>query len=103
MKIKTRGKSEDNYCIRSEVSDAAVNEHLIERVDYIVSDNLLQDETFKYSQDEMLDLSETYRIALNMDKKQLAVFVVAALEKFPFMVIQCVGEAVVETLERGRK
>lgn len=95
---------QDNEIIRSEPSDAMINEELCERVDYVVEDSLLHDETFKYRKEEMRDLSEMYRIAMNMDKKQLAVFVCAALDKYTFMVFQNVAEFVINLLnERGRK
>lgn len=98
--VKQRGYFEDNEFIRGVPVTAVINEPVMQRVDYVVEDTLLHDETFKYSEEELADLSEEYRIAMNMDKKQLATFVVAALDKYPFMVMQCVAELVIE---RGKR
>lgn len=90
---KWRRQYDDKYAIYGNESDGAINVQLMDRIDYVIDGDMLQDETFKYSNDELRDLSELYRMALNMDKKQLAVCVTAAIVKHPMMVFQLLAES----------
>ena len=76
-----------------------VNQDLIDRVDWIVDDDvLLHDDTFKVhekNEQEARHLSELYRITENMTKKELAVVAGVACEKYPFMVMQVIAEYLV--------
>lgn len=99
MSMWTR-KYDDNYCVYGSESDGAVNMPMLERIDYVLEDTSLHDDTIKWTADEMRDLSELYRMVLNMDRKQIAVLIAASIEKEPYLVFQMLAEAF---NERGRK
>ena len=78
-----------------------VNRELLDRIEWIVDDDiLLHDDTFKIhdkNEQEARHLSELYRVADNMDKKELAVVAAVACDKHPFMVMQIVAEYLIRT------
>ena len=80
-----------------------INYDLIDRVDWIVDEDvLLHDDTFKIhdkDEQEARHLSELYRIADNMTKKELAVMAGVAAEKYPFMVMQVIAEYLIRHRE----
>ena len=80
-----------------------INQEVVDRTNWIVDDDvLLHDDTFKVDDrnlEEVRHLSELYRVVNNMDKKELAICVGVAAEKYPFMVMQCVAESVMRIRE----
>ena len=75
-----------------------INEDLYKRVDWLMEDTLLHDETYKTwekadpEQQEKMHLSELKRLFDGMTKSDFAVAVIVALENYPYMVLQCVAE-----------
>lgn len=92
-------KYDENYAVYGHEGDGAINKPVLDRIDYVLEDTLLHDDTVKWTDDEMRDLSELYRMALNMDKKQIAVIIAAAIEKEPYLIYQMMAE---EFNERGK-
>ena len=82
--------------LQDQMSDGYINKELLDRVDWIVDDDvLLHDDTFKIhekNESEARHLSELYRLSENMTKKELAVIAGVACEKHPFMIMQIVAE-----------
>lgn len=83
-----------------------INRDILERTAWIGGDTILHDDTFKIhdsEREEARHLSELYRLASGMDKRELAVVAAAAMEKHPFMVMQIVAEYVVRLKEGEHK
>ena len=84
-----------------------IDRKLIDRVDWIMDDSILHDDTFKkwehdIDQQEEMHLSELYRVLENFTKTDLAVATIVAMENYPFMVLQIVAEYLVNK-ERSQK
>ena len=82
-----------------------INEDLNARIDWIVDDVLLHDETFKewehdITKQERMHLSELGRICQNFSKTDFAAVVITAMENYPMMVLQVVAEYV-QRLKEG--
>lgn len=79
-----------------------INQDILDRTEWVMNDSILHDETFKIhddDQDEARHLSKLWRMALAMDKRELAIVAAAAMQKHPFMVMQIVAEYVVRIKE----
>jgi len=92
---------------RKREDEPFINEELNERIDWIVDDVLLHDETFKewehdISKQERMHLSELGRICQNFSKTDFAAVVITAMENYPLMVLQIVAEYV-QRLKEGEK
>ena len=77
-----------------------INTDLIDRINWVVDDSILHDETWKewehdIDKQEQMHLSELYRMLENFTKTDLAVATVVAMENFPFMVLQIVAEYII--------
>jgi hypothetical protein len=77
-----------------------INTDLIDRVDWIVDDSILHDDTWKewehdIDKQEEMHLSELYRMLENFTQTDLAVATIVAMENYPFMVLQIVAEYIV--------
>ena len=77
-----------------------INDNLLDRVDWIIDDVLLHDDTWKewehdIDHQEEMHLSELYRVIENFTKTDLAVATIVAMENYPFMVLQIVAEYLV--------
>lgn len=84
-----------------------INEELNNRVDWIVDDVILHDDTFKtwehdLDKQEQMHLSELGRICQNFTKSDFAAVVITAMENYPFMVLQIVAEYVIRKKEGER-
>ena len=84
-----------------------INDELNDRIDWIVDDVLLHDETFKewehdIDKQERMHLSELGRICQNFSKTDFAAVVITAMENYPLMVLQIVAEYV-QRLKEGEK
>ena len=82
-----------------------INEELNERIDWVVDDVLLHDDTFKewehdISKQERMHLSELGRICQNFSKTDFAAVVITAMENYPFMVMQIAAEYI-QRLKEG--
>ena len=92
---------------RKREDEPFINEELNERIDWIVDDVLLHDETFKewehdITKQERMHLSELGRICQNFSKTDFAAVVITAMENYPLMVLQIVAEYV-QRLKEGEK
>ena len=92
---------------RKREDEPFITEELNERIDWIVDDVLLHDETFKewehdISKQERMHLSELGRICQNFSKTDFAAVVITAIENYPMMVLQIVAEYV-QRLKEGEK
>ena len=90
---------------KSEYGDPFVDNEFCDRVDYVVDDSLLHDETFKpweHNSDDLMrrDLSELRRVVENFTKKDFAAVVITAMENYPFMVLQIVAEYIINLDEK---
>ena len=84
-----------------------INEEFNDRIDWIVDDVLLHDETFKtwehdIDHQEQMHLSELRRIVENFTKTDFAAVVITAMENYPFMVMQIAAEYI-QQLKEGEK
>ena len=84
-----------------------INEELNERVNWIVDDVILHDETFKawehdLDKQEQMHLSELGRICQNFTKSDFAAVVITAMENYPYMVMQIAAEYI-GRLKEGEK
>lgn len=87
--------------------DPFINEELTNRIDWVVDDVILHDDTWKkwehdIDQQERMHLSELGRRCENFTKSDFAAVVITAMENYPFMVLQIVAEYVVR-LKEGEK
>ena len=93
---------------RKEEDKPFVNEELIDRIDWIVDDVILHDETFKewehdIDRQEKMHLSELGRMCQNFTKTDFAAIVITAMENYPFMVMQIAAEYIQNLKEGGRQ
>jgi len=84
-----------------------INEDFYGRVQWVVDDVILHDETFKewehdIDKQEQMHLSELGRICQNFTKSDFAAVVITAMENYPFMVLQIAAEYIVN-LKKGEK
>lgn len=81
--------------------EAFVDEDLIERVDFIDQDMILHDDSWKVdsnNEEEMRHISELYRVAMNMDKRELLTICSLTVRKYPLAFMQVLAEFVLENL-----
>lgn len=88
--------------------EAFVNKEIIDRIDYIEEDSLLHDDSWKLGHDaeeqEVRHISELYRVADNMDKRELLTICSLAVRKHPFAYMQVLAEFIVEEMfDKNRK
>ena len=84
-----------------------INEELNDRIDWIIDDVLLHDDTFKewehdIDKQERMHLSELGRMCQNFTKSDFAAVVITAMDNYPLMVLQIVAEYV-QRLKEGEK
>ena len=84
-----------------------INEELNRRVEWVVDDVILHDETFKtwehdLDKQEQMHLSELGRICQNFTKSDFAAVVITAMENYPYMVMQIAAEYI-GRLKEGEK
>lgn len=84
-----------------------INEELNERIDWIVDDVLLHDETFKpwehdIDHQEQMHLSELGRICQNFSKSDFAAVCITAFENYPLMYMQIAAEGI-QRLKEGER
>ena len=87
--------------------EAYIDEALNERIDRVVDDVLLHDETFKewehdIDAQERRHLSELGRICQNFTQSDFAAVVITAMDNYPLMVVQIVAEYI-QRLKEGAK
>ena len=92
------GKTEDKPFIDEEFND---------RINWIVDDVLLRDETFKpwehdIDHQERMHLSELGRMCQNFTKTDFAAVVICAMENYPYMVMQIAAEYI-QHLKEGER
>jgi len=85
-----------------------INNDLIDRVDWVVDDSILHDDTWKewehdIDKQEKMHLSELYRMLENFTQTDLAVATIVAMENFPYMVLQIVAEYIVNKEKNNGK
>lgn len=84
-----------------------INDGFCDRVDWILEDTILHDDTYKYyekydkTQEERAHLSELERLLRGFEKSDFAVAVMTALENYPYMVLQCVAEYITKGENNG--
>ena len=81
-------------------SEPFIDKALLDRVNWIVDDTILRDDTWKkwehdIDKQEEMHLSELCRVIENFTKTDLAVATIVAMENYPFMVLQIVAEYLV--------
>ena len=77
-----------------------INEEFYDRVNWIVDDVILHDDTWKkwehdIDQQEKMHLSELGRICQNFTKSDFAAICITACENYPFMYMQIAAEYLV--------
>ena len=82
-----------------------INEEFNDRIEWVIDDVLLHDETFKtWEHDidgqERRHLSELGRICQNFSKSDFAAVVITAMENYPLMVMQIAAEYI-QRLKEG--
>lgn len=87
--------------------EAFIDEGLNSRIEWIVDDVLLHDETFKVwerdiNEQERRHLSELGRVCQNFTKSDFAAVVITAMENYPLMVMQIAAEYI-QRLKEGEK
>lgn len=85
-----------------EEGEPFVNQDVVDRSEWIISDTILHDDTFKIhdkEEEEANHLSELWRLTRGMDKRELAICTMRAMERYPFMVMQVVAEYLVRIKE----
>lgn len=92
--------------------EAFINKEFVDRVDWVIDDTLLHDETFKTwehtesearkAHEREMDLSELRRIVENFTKSDFAAVVITAMDNYPYMVLQIVAEHI-QHLEEGER
>lgn len=85
-----------------EEGEPFVNQDLVDRSEWIINDTILHDDTFKIhdkEEEEANHLSELWRLTRGMDKRELAICTMRAMERYPFMVMQVVAEYLVRIKE----
>lgn len=85
-----------------EPGEPFVNQKILDRSEWIMADTILHDDTFKIhdaEKEEADHLSELWRLTRGMDKRELAICTMRAMERYPFMVMQIVAEGLVRIKE----
>lgn len=88
-----------------EPGEPFVNQDMLDRSEWVMKDTILHDDTFKIhdtEEEEANHLSELWRLTRGMDKRELAICTMRAMEKYPFMVMQVVAEYLVR-IKEGKK
>lgn len=85
-----------------------INEEFNERIDWIVDDVLLHDDTFKewehdLDKQERMHLSELGRICQNFSKTDFAAVCITAFENYPLMYMQIAAEGIQRLMEGVKK
>jgi len=88
--------------------EAFINREVIDKVDYIEEDCLLHDDSWKVKdteeEQEQRHISELWRIADNMDKRELLTICSMSVRKYPFAYLQVLAEWIIEELiEKNRR
>lgn len=84
-----------------------IDDELNSRIEWVVDDVLLHDETFKtwehdIDKQERMHLSELGRICQNFSKSDFAAVVITAMENYPLMVMQIAAEYI-QRLKEGER
>ena len=84
-----------------------INEEFNNRIEWVIDDTLLHDETFKtwehdIDHQEQMHLSELRRIVENFTKSDFAAVVITAMENYPYMVMQIAAEYI-QHLKEGER
>lgn len=84
-----------------------INEELNDRIDWIIDDVLLRDDTWKewehdLDRQEQMHLSELGRICQNFSKTDFAAVCITAFENYPMMYMQIAAEGI-QRLKEGEK
>ena len=84
-----------------------MNEELNSRIEWVIDDVLLHDDSFKewdhdIDKQERMHLSELGRMCQNFTKTDFAAVVITAMENYPFMVLQIVAEYIVNMRKGNR-
>ena len=84
-----------------------INEEFYERVNWVVDDVILHDDTFKQwehdlTKQEQMHLSELGRICQNFTKTDFAAVCITAFENYPLMYMQIAAEGI-QRLKEGEK
>lgn len=84
-----------------------INEDLNNRINWIIDDSILHDDTFKtwehdIDKQEQMHLSELGRILENFTKPDLACAVIVAFRNYPYMVMQVIAEEI-QRIKEGEK
>ena len=87
--------------------EAFIDEEFNDRIDWIVDDVLLRDETFKewehdIDKQERMHLSELGRMCQNFTKSDFAAVCIVAFENYPMMYMQIAAEGI-QRLKEGEK
>lgn len=87
--------------------EAFIDEEFNNRIDWIVDDVLLRDETFKewehdIDKQERMHLSELGRMCQNFTKSDFAAVCIVAFENYPMMFMQIAAEGI-QRLKEGEK
>lgn len=88
-------------------NEAFIDEEFNDRIDWIVDDVLLRDETFKewehdIDKQERMHLSELGRMCQNFTKSDFAAVCIVAFENYPMMYMQIAAEGI-QRLKEGEK
>lgn len=84
-----------------------INEEFNNRIDWIIDDVLLRDDTWKewehdLDRQEQMHLSELGRICQNFSKTDFAAVCITAFENYPMMYMQIAAEGI-QRLKEGEK
>lgn len=84
-----------------------INEEFYDRVNWVVDDVILHDDTFKQwehdlTKQEQMHLSELGRICQNFTKTDFAAVCITAFENYPLMYMQIAAEGI-QRLKEGEK
>lgn len=84
-----------------------INEEFYDRVNWVVDDVILHDDTFKQwehdlTKQEQMHLSELGRICQNFTKTDFAAVCITAFENYPMMYMQIAAEGI-QRLKEGEK
>ena len=93
--------------IRITEDEPFINEEFNERIDWIVDDVLLHDDTFTewehdIDRQERMHLSELGRICQNFSKSDFAAVCITAFENYPLMYMQIAAEGI-QRLKEGER
>lgn len=87
--------------------EAYINDEFNDRIDWVVDDVLLHDETFKQwehdiDKQERMHLSELGRMCQNFTKTDFAAICIVAFENYPLMYMQIAAEGI-QRLKEGEQ